>query len=330
MNNNEQKNKDENSANEFDESLKKLDQSDIKESFKGKPASIINSVFILRMLMLVVCASVFMYSVYSIYQKVADGIRTEKLLSGIVDTANVKSAVSRVTTIKNAQTTLSLYDALGSKDSDNKTEEIIDQTGEYDAIRFRILDLKAENSDIYGWIRITGMVADTVEYPVVKGSDNSVYLYRDIYGNYTKSGSIFVDADNSRVHSKNYNTIFYGHCMTNGTMFRPIMYWYENPKRNELANTVKIEIITLDGVYVYELFSSYRSEGSHFVTTSFANEDVYLEFLKTIYAKSQIGRKVKFDANSRIITLSTCTNVASKPDERYVVHGILTHVIKYS
>ena len=181
MNNNEQKNKDENSANEFDESLKKLDQSDIKESFKGKPASIINSVFILRMLMLVVCASVFMYSVYSIYQKVADGIRTEKLLSGIVDTANVKSAVSRVTTIKNAQTTLSLYDALGSKDSDNKTEEIIDQTGEYDAIRFRILDLKAENSDIYGWIRITGMVADTVEYPVVKGSDNSVYLYRQLH-----------------------------------------------------------------------------------------------------------------------------------------------------
>ena len=73
-----------------------------------------------------------------------------------------------------------------------------------------------------------------------------------------------------------------------------------------------------------------RSEGSHFVTTSFANEDVYLEFLKTIYAKSQIGRKVKLDANSRIITLSTCTNVASKPDERYVVHGILTQVIKYS
>ena len=69
MNNNEQKNKDENSANEFDESLKKLDQSDIKESFKGKPASIINSVFILRMLMLVVCASVFMYSVYSIFRR---------------------------------------------------------------------------------------------------------------------------------------------------------------------------------------------------------------------------------------------------------------------
>ena len=83
------------------------------------------------------------------FQKVADGIRTEKLLSGIVDAANVKSAVSRVTTIKNAQTTLSLYDALGSKDSDNKTEEIIDQTGEYDAIRFRILDLKAEYSRFF-------------------------------------------------------------------------------------------------------------------------------------------------------------------------------------
>jgi len=314
----------------FDSSLKDLRSSDIKETFKGKPKSIVNSVFILRMLVLVVCSSVFMYSVYTIYQKVSDGIRTEKLLSHIVDTANVKSAVSRITTIKSAQTSLTLYDALGSKDTDQSEIGTIDVAGEYDPIRFRILDLKAQNSDIYGWIRITGMRADTVEYPVVKGKDNDVYLYRNIYGEYTKSGSIFVDYRNSRIHANNYNTIFYGHCMTNGTMFRPIMYWFEDPKRNQLANTIKIEIITLDGVYVYELFSSYRSEGSHFVTTSFADEKEYLKFLDTIYAKSQINRKVKYNADSRVITLSTCTNVASKPDERYVVHGILTQVIKYS
>lgn len=315
---------------EFVSSLKSLKSSDIKETFKGKPKSIINSTFLLRMLVLVVCSSVFMYSIYTIYQKVSDGIRTEQLLSGIVDTTKVKSAVSRITTIKSAQTSLTLYDALGSEDASQGNNGQVDITGEYDSIRFRILDLKAQNSDIYGWIRITGMVADTVEYPVVKGNDNDVYLHHNIYGQYTKSGSIFVDYRNSRIHANNYNTIFYGHCMTNGTMFRPIMYWYENPKRNQLANNVKIEIITLDGVYVYELFSSYRSEGSHFVTTSFADKNEYLKFLNTIYSKSRIHRKVKYNADSRVITLSTCTNVASKPDERYVVHGILTQVIKYN
>lgn len=318
-----------NDTNIFESSLRELRSSDIKKTFKGKPASIVNSVFIIRMLILVICSSVFLYSAYSIYQKVADGIRTEKLLAGIVENANVKSDVSRITTMKGAQPSLSLYDALGSTDAP-ETPEIVDPTGEYDSIRFQLLNLKEINKDIYGWIRITGMVADKVEYPVLKGEDNKVYLYRNLYGEYTKSGSIFVDANNSRVHANNYNTIFYGHCMTNGTMFRPIMYWYENPRRNELADTVKIEIITLDGVYEYELFSSYRSEGSHFVTTSFPDNNAYLEFLKTIYAKSQIRRKVSFDENSRIITLSTCTNVAAKPDERYVVHGILTKVIKYS
>lgn len=167
-------------SGEFDSSLKSLRSSDIKETFKGKPKSIVNSVFIMRMLVLVVCSSVFMYSIYTIYQKVSDGIRTENLLSHIVDTANVKSAVSRITTIKSAQTSLTLYDALGSKDTNQGDNGPVDVTGEYDSIRFRILDLKAQNSDIYGWIRITGMVADTVEYPVVKGEDNKVYLYRNI------------------------------------------------------------------------------------------------------------------------------------------------------
>ncbi len=327
--NSENLNESNETQNSFEDSLRELRSSDIQSTFKGKTASLINSVFIIRMFMLVVCASVFIYSVYSIYQKVADGIRTEKLLSGIVENANVKSAVSRVTTMKSAQTTLSLFEALGSNET-AVTPEIVDPTGEYDSIRFQLLNLKSVNDDIYGWIRITGMIADKVEYPVVKGEDNSVYLYRNIYGEYTKSGSIFVDSHNSKVHANNYNTVFYGHCMTNGTMFRPIMYWYENPQRNALADTVKIEIITLDGVYEYELFSAYRSEGSHFVTTSFADNNAYLDFLKTIYSKSQIRRKVSFDANSRVITLSTCTNVATKPDERYVVHGILTRIIKYS
>ena len=311
----------------FTDSIGSLKQSDIKQTSASKPQSIVNSVFLLRMLMLVVCASVFMYSVYAIAQKIIDDMKSSALLSGIVDSANAKSEITRITTIKNAKTTLSLYDRLGT-DEGGGSIETVDESGEYDAIRFKIIDLKAENNDVYGWIRISGGM--TIEYPVLKGTDNSVYLFPTLQGEYSKAGSIFVDYRCSRVHANNYNTVFYGHCMTSGEMFRPIKVWYDSPERNQLAKTIKIEVITLDAVYVYELFSSYRSEGSFFVTTSFADKDAYLAFLKKIYSKSQIGKKVAFDASSRIITLSTCTNVASKPDERYVVHAILTQIINYS
>ncbi len=315
---------------DFVASLRSLSVSDIKPSYKGGKPKLITASIIMRLSVLSVCVAVFLYSGYSIIKSVHDDRKSEQFLAGIIDSVNAESAVSRSDKIAGSTAMLCLSDLIGKGDDASNNNEITDQAGKYDALRFRILELKAKNKDIYGWIRITGMVADTVEYPVVKGADNDVYLYRDIDGNYSESGSIFVDYRNSPVHSKNYNTVFYGHCMTNGTMFRPIMYWYEDPARNSTANSIKIEIITLDAVYVYEVFSAYRSEGSHFVTTSFANEETYLEFLKTIYARSRINRKVKFDTNSRIITLSTCTNVVAKPDERYVVHAILTQTIKYS
>ena len=50
-----------NDTNIFESSLRELRSSDIKKTFKGKSASIVNSVFIIRMLILVICSSVFLY-----------------------------------------------------------------------------------------------------------------------------------------------------------------------------------------------------------------------------------------------------------------------------
>lgn len=57
--------------------------------------------------------------------------------------------------------------------------------------------------------------------------------------------------------------------MSNGSMFRYIMQWFEAYQtRDSVADTMEIEIITVDGVYVYEVFSAYRSTGTHFITAS--------------------------------------------------------------
>ena len=50
-------------------------------------------------------------------------------------------------------------------------------------------ELKAQNSDVCGWITIYGT---HVDYPVVQSEDNSTYLMRNPRGEYSLSGSIFL------------------------------------------------------------------------------------------------------------------------------------------
>ena len=69
-----------------------------------------------------------------------------------------------------------------------------------------------------------GMVAwltvdDTnVDYPVMQGEDNYRYLNENPYGEYSLSGSIFLDSRNRKDFSDPYS-ILYGHHMEYGVMF---------------------------------------------------------------------------------------------------------------
>ena len=71
------------------------------------------------------------------------------------------------------------------------------------------------NPVIGSWIYIPGTVID---YPVVQGLDNYVYLERDAYGNESSAGSIFLDCSNSPDYS-DFKSILYGHNKRDGSMF---------------------------------------------------------------------------------------------------------------
>ena len=80
--------------------------------------------------------------------------------------------------------------------------------------------LQAINPDIVAWLRIPGVL----EYPVVRGEDNSYYLNHTVQKTYNIAGSIFLDYRNERDFSDSKN-IIYGHNMKDGSMFgalRPI------------------------------------------------------------------------------------------------------------
>ena len=74
--------------------------------------------------------------------------------------------------------------------------------------------LQAINPDIVAWLRIPG----GLEYPVVRGKDNSYYLNHTVQKTYNIAGSIFLDYRNERDFSDSKN-IIYGHNMKDGSMF---------------------------------------------------------------------------------------------------------------
>ena len=69
--------------------------------------------------------------------------------------------------------------------------------------------------DYVAWITID----DTnIDYPVMQGETNKKYLNLNPYGEYSLSGSIFLDSRNSADFSDEYS-ILYGHHMEYGKMF---------------------------------------------------------------------------------------------------------------
>lgn len=71
------------------------------------------------------------------------------------------------------------------------------------------------NSDVIGWITVDGT---NIDYPVLQGQDNLEYMNKDVYGNFSLAGSIFLDVRNHGNFSDRYNLI-YGHNMDAHLMF---------------------------------------------------------------------------------------------------------------
>lgn len=172
------------------------------------------------------------------------------------------------------------------------------------------------NSDIAGWIRFDQ--PEEINYPVVQGKDNQEYLRRTFEANDNKLGTLFIDAGNQKDFSDR-NTIIYGHNMKNGSMFAKLMnykeesYYKENPY---------FYMYTPDGKESkYQIFSAgIIKDTAENYKKEFATEEEYETYLKLCKSTSGYDTGVEVTKDSKIISLSTCTNV--KDDERFLVQGV--------
>lgn len=98
-----------------------------------------------------------------------------------------------------------------------KTQAAWNETEAYvPAVNFTALH--TENPDVVAWIQIPGT---QINYPVVQGTDNEYYLHRDLNGQKSSAGTIFLDYADQPDFSSQHN-ILYGHHMKNGSMFKDI------------------------------------------------------------------------------------------------------------
>lgn len=188
--------------------------------------------------------------------------------------------------------------------------------------------LRNENKEVVGWIEMPG---DTkINYPVVQGEDNDYYLHYAYNGTYNPAGSIYLDYRNNLSISSNRHTIIYGHNMESGSpMFANLLHFQDE---SYWKNNRYIHVYTDEAMYTFEVFAAYETSPqlagveNHSWRMNFnKDENIFLEWIKSVRARSDISPKVAIEGNSRILTLSTCMNVN---ENRYVVHAVLTEVSK--
>ena len=185
---------------------------------------------------------------------------------------------------------------------EEQVETIAAAEEEEDDIRYLSLDELARiNRDFVGWITI----GSTIDYPVVRGSDNDRYIETTFAGHRNSAGAIFMDFRNTDGFDE-YVSILYGHFTRDGSMFSPLIH-YLDP--GYLQRNPNIVVTTRDGrMLTYRIFAASLTD---------AWDDAYTVAVRDSTRALEVFTGAPENA-SRFLLLSTCTR-GSDDDERILV-----------
>lgn len=173
------------------------------------------------------------------------------------------------------------------------------------------------SDDAVAWLTIDNT---PIDYPVMQGRNNNAYINIDPFGNFSLSGSIFLDSRNSGDFSDPYS-ILYGHHMEHRAMFGAL----DDFNKQEYFDQHRTgTLITTSGQdYTIRLFAACKADATE--KTVFdppeSNNEELLQYLKQHAA---VFEPQGVDAHSRILAMSTCQSAENV--ERMIVFGTLTPV----
>ena len=108
--------------------------------------------------------------------------------------------------------------------------------------------LRKINPDVCGWITMDGT---GIDFPVLQGENNLSYISRDVFGNFSLAGSIFLDSRDDPGFGQRY-ALLYGHHMADGNMFGDLDRYKEEAF---FAENTTGQLILPEQVYTLEVIA---------------------------------------------------------------------------
>lgn len=185
--------------------------------------------------------------------------------------------------------------------SDQVTEETTERM-------LQVAELKKTNSDIIGWLEITGT---NISYPVLQGQDNEYYLNHSYTKEKVTGGSLFLDKD-YKFYPPSENLLIYGHRNTKGLMFEDLIKYKDEAFYKEHPS---IRFTTVAEDTEYEIISAFKSrvyaqnETNVFRYYDFVNAESgadYNEYVNNVKQASLYNTGKMATFGDQLLTLSTC------------------------
>lgn len=172
---------------------------------------------------------------------------------------------------------------------------------------------KEIQGNMVAWLTIDDTAID---YPIMQGKTNTEYLNTNPYGEYSLSGSIFLDSRNTSDFSDKYSLI-YGHHMEGDVMFGTLDNYLDEMYFNQHKNGT---LFVGDVVYDYHVFAVVNTEATNDLVFNPTEIDVD-ETWKFIKSNAIYFDEKTASEGQSLLALSTCRY----PDtaERTVVFGVL-------
>jgi sortase B len=197
-------------------------------------------------------------------------------------------------------------DADQSADDAKNLDEFVTVDGKQVLKKFS--KLYSENKDFIGWLTIDGT---KIDYPVMQTmSDEEYYINRDFDGNYSSSGTLFVDTS-SDIEKPSDVVLIYGHNMKAGNMFHGLLD-YEDEDYYQEHKYIEFDTIYGSGTYVViaafrdQIYDESYTGIKYYEFFDAKDADEFDEYVSYCKARTSYNISETASYGDKLICLSTC------------------------
>lgn len=183
-------------------------------------------------------------------------------------------------------------------------------------------ELLAINPDVRAWVTLDNT---NIDHPILRGANTLTYINTDVYGNFSISGSIFMDTRSDGEFKDQYSLI-YGHDMVEGKMFGDLSLFKDE---NFFQKNSTGKLILPDRSYDLKIYAALIVQATDEMIFNLDNhKDGLSELIKyaqtnALYIRSEMTEALSQTADSglQILSLTTCS--AEFTDARTIILAVM-------